>query len=69
MTVDDMTLEEIRAKGLQALARELGPVGYVRFIQQFFAGRGNFTQERHDWLDQLTVEQLQALLEARKQAK
>jgi hypothetical protein len=39
----EMTLNEIRAKGLAALARELGPTGYVRFLQQFEAGSGDYT--------------------------
>ncbi len=30
-----MTLEQIRMTGLKALSRELGPVGLVRFLQQF----------------------------------
>ena len=43
---------------LLALLRELGPVNLVRFLQQFEAGYGNYTQERHDWLDQYTVEEI-----------
>lgn len=45
-----MTLEQIHADGLQALARELGPVGVVRFLQQFEEGRGDYTAERWQWL-------------------
>ena len=43
---------------LLALLRELGPVNLVRFLQQFETGYGNYTQERHDWLDQYTVEEI-----------
>jgi hypothetical protein len=35
------TMEQIRAKGLKALAEELGPVGMVRFLQLFENGRGD----------------------------
>jgi len=35
MSTRTMTLEQIRLAGLEALARELGPVGMVRFLQQF----------------------------------
>ena len=45
-----MTLAQIHADGLQALARELGPVGMVRFLQQFEEGRGDYTAERWQWL-------------------
>jgi hypothetical protein len=30
-----MTGEQIRLAGLEALLRELGPVGMIRFLQQF----------------------------------
>ncbi len=43
---------------LLALLREPGPVNLVRFLQQFETGYGNYTQERHDWLDQYTVEEI-----------
>lgn len=43
---------------LLALLRELGPVNLARFLQQFGTGYGNYTQERHDWLDQYTVEEI-----------
>lgn len=42
-----MTLEQVRTKGLQALADELGPVGMVRFLQQTETGRGDYSRERH----------------------
>ena len=39
-------LDEIRQAGLEALYRELGPVGMVRFLQQFENGSGDYTAER-----------------------
>lgn len=53
-----MTLEQIRADGLRALARELGPVGMVRFLQQFEEGSGDYTAERERWLPQSDVNTL-----------
>ena len=50
-----MTLEEVRRTGLQALSRDLGPVGLVRFLQQFEVGYGDYTTERHSWLGDPTV--------------
>ena len=35
----------------EALAHELGPVGMVRFLQQFETGRGDYTVEREGWLN------------------
>jgi len=40
MTDKTMTLDELRQAGLEALARELGPVGMVRFLQMFETGKG-----------------------------
>ena len=56
MDVSKMTLEEIREAGMQALARELGPVGMIRFMQQFETGSGDYPVERHKWLDGMDVE-------------
>ena len=45
-----MTLDQIRTAGLDALERELGPVGMVRFLQQFETGNGDYSTDRHQWL-------------------
>lgn len=50
MSPESMTLDGIRKAGLEALARELGTVGMVRFLQQFETGRGDYSEERHRWL-------------------
>jgi hypothetical protein len=53
-----MSLSEIRNTGLEILARELGPVGMVRFLQQFETERGDYTRDRENWLEDETVETL-----------
>lgn len=50
MSEHAMALDEIRRAGLEALARELGTVGMIRFLQQFETGQGDYTAERHQWL-------------------
>ena len=46
-----MTLTaELNQKAKTILIRELGPVGYARFIQQYEEGSGNYTTDRHQWL-------------------
>ena len=50
MNATNMTLAQIREAGIKALARELGPVGMVRFLQQYETGQGNYTLERDQWL-------------------
>ena len=58
MTAQVMTPLEIRQAGLQALARELGTAGMIRFLQQLETGAGDYSTERHQWLPQLDVETL-----------
>jgi hypothetical protein len=55
---EDMTDQEIRELVTRLVAREVGPVGYIRFVQQLRRGRGNYTEERHQWLDGLTVDEI-----------
>ncbi|MBM4465232.1 MAG: hypothetical protein FJ014_06750 [Chloroflexi bacterium] len=61
-----MTLEQVRLTGLRALSRDLGPVGLVRFLQQFEMGGGDYTAERHRWLGERTVQDLVQEIERRR---
>lgn len=64
------TQQEIIRKGYQALVNTLGPVDAIRFIQHFSPGKGNYTEERHQWLDQLTPDEIFAQIrQARKSAE
>ena len=46
-----MTLTaELNQKAKSILIRELGPVNYARFIQQYEEGTGDYTRDRHQWL-------------------
>ena len=67
MTVQTMTLEQIRLVGLEALARELGPAGMARFLQQFETGRGDYSAERHIWLGELDVQTLAEKIQQQRQ--
>ncbi len=65
--MEETTAEQIRSQGLEALKRELGVVGMIRFMQQFSNGHGNYTEERHEWLNKLTAEEIMAQINARQQ--
>ena len=58
MFMESSAQEQIRTRGLQALLRELGPADTAGFLQQFDQGKGDYTQERHAWLDGLTLDQV-----------
>jgi len=50
MSTAQMRLDEVRRGGIEVLARELGPAGLVRFLQQFESGTGDYLVQRHEWL-------------------
>jgi len=54
------TLEEIRRKGLDALDRELGRADAIRFLQQFDGGSGDYSKERHAWVDSMSFAKIRA---------
>jgi len=56
---------EIRKIGLQALKEALGPVGMVRFFQQYENGFGDYTTEKYQQPD-LSVEEIDVLLKKNK---
>lgn len=56
---------EIRTIGMKALQDALGPVGSVRFIQQFDSGKGNYTEEKQNSQD-LSLDEIEALLKSSK---
>jgi hypothetical protein len=47
---------EIRQQGYKALIDSLGVANTLRFLQQLGVGYGDYTKERHQWLDQLSIE-------------
>jgi len=59
------TLNEIRKEGLEILAKGLGPIEMVRFIQSFDLGKGDYTKERFQWLD-LSMEEIVREIEEKR---
>ena len=69
MNTEYLTLNEIRTMGFEALLRELGPVGTIRFIQQYETGRGNYTRDRHKLLPKKSVKEIGRRAAKGRQAK
>ena len=53
--------------GLEALTRELGPAGMVRFLPQFETGKGDYSVERHLWLEEPDVRTLAEKIQQRRE--
>ena len=51
MNTQTLTPSQLRKAGVEALAKALGPIGMVRFLQFFETGVGDYTKERGKWLD------------------
>jgi len=62
-------LHEIRRMGLEALLERLGPVGMVRFLQQFETGYGDYTAERESWLTEIELDKLVSQIQQQRQTK
>ncbi len=58
MSPMQMTIDEIQSRGFAALMRELGPVGYVRFMQQIVGRKGDYTTERAQRIGKVDVSDL-----------
>ena len=52
------TSQEIVRQGYQVLVESLGVADALRFIQYFSPGQGDYTQERHAWLDQTSLDDI-----------
>lgn len=58
------TEREIQTIAYQALHAQLGSAGFIRFIQQYEQGSGNYTEERDELLGDPSVDDLFDAIEA-----
>ncbi|HEV7672872.1 MAG TPA: hypothetical protein VGS22_30510 [Thermoanaerobaculia bacterium] len=66
MNIQEKPLAEVTRQAIEVLSKELGLVATLRFLSQFSAGYGDYTQEREVLFKDLTMDQ--ALAAARKTA-
>ena len=66
MNTQAMTPQQIREAGMEILSRELGVVGMIRFMQQFEMGKGDYSKDRHLWLDQSGVDDIAKMMGEKK---
>jgi len=62
--VEQMTDEQFEKHTLAILQRELGPLGMARYLRTHGSGNADYTRDRHQWLDHLTIDEI--LEEAKK---
>jgi hypothetical protein len=69
MSLHALTPDMLRKRGLKALEKALGPIGMVRFLQQFESGAGDYTKERLEWLGDRDVEAMVTQIKERRKTK
>jgi hypothetical protein len=58
LAIDYSNPVALRKAGIDALRKELGPLGMVLFMLQFDNGYGNYTDEREDLLKDVIFDEL-----------
>jgi hypothetical protein len=63
MQAGNMSDEEFERHALSILGRELGADGVARFLRIYRAGSGDYTRDRHLWLEKATIQDIMAEVE------
>jgi hypothetical protein len=66
--LDAMTDEQFERHALEILARELGAAGLARFLRLHQAGPGDYTTDRRQWQNHLTVDAIVESIKGRRPA-
>jgi len=58
IALQEMTDEQFERHTLGLLQKELGPYGMARFPRTYRSGSGDYTRDRHKWLDGMTMDDI-----------
>jgi len=61
--VEKMSDEDFERQALAILQRELGLDGLARFLRVYRSGPGDYTRDRHRWLEGATIQEIMAEVE------
>lgn len=64
-----MKVSEISRRGYKALIQELGYAGAARFLLRLDSGSGDYTKDRHQGLEELTMDDFRAFVQKKKEKK
>jgi hypothetical protein len=59
-------IAEIDRRAREILTRDLGIVDTLRFLGQFRSGAGDYTAERGEWLDDLSLDEIISEIKSKK---
>jgi hypothetical protein len=60
MITQTKNLSEITQQAIEVLFKEVGVANTIRFLNQFSTGYGNYTEERENFFEDLTVNDILA---------
>lgn len=58
MIAETRPLAEVTQEAIRVLLREIGVVNTLRFLNQYTAGYGDYTEERHRLFGDMTLEDI-----------
>jgi hypothetical protein len=58
MNIQTRPLSEITQRVTQILIKEMGVVDTIRLMNQFSIGEGDYTKERAQWLDGMSLDEV-----------
>jgi len=62
-------LAELSEEATTILIREMGVVDALRFLSQFRPGSGNYTKDRGEWLDDLSLGEITSAIKSKRPKK
>jgi hypothetical protein len=66
MNTQTRPVSEISRRATHILFKEMGVVDTIRFLNQFSLGRGDYTKERDNWLDDISMDDAITQIKAEK---
>lgn len=57
MNMQARPVSEISRRATHILFKEMGVVDTIRFLNQFSMGKGDYTKERKNWLDDISLDE------------
>lgn len=66
MTTQIQTLSEVTHRATDALIKEIGVIDTMRFLSQFRSGTGNYTEDRAQLFQGMSVRDIVADIKARR---
>jgi hypothetical protein len=63
--LEETSDEDFERHALAILQRELGLDGLARFLRLYRSGSGDYTRDRHRWLEGATIQEIMAEVDRR----